>query len=276
MLAPGVNTLASSGVDRELILVLPEGHDATVPAPLFFLWHWLGGDAQDFLDQGAVQQAADELGFIAVIPEAKGDLQFTWPMYAGVSQARIDEDLVFFDDMLACVAEQLAVNESCIASTGVSAGALFTAATLAGQRGDRLSSIVSLSGGTGGVIQAWGAPEHAMPALVLWGGATDTCAGLLSFETLSKDLEAGLEAGGHFTLECIHNCGHSVPPFDPPAGEPAFLPMWRFMLDHPYWLEPGQSPYTSEGLPAGTPEWCAIGAGNAEPRVGECPFPSQC
>jgi hypothetical protein len=50
----------------------------------------------------------------------------------------------------------------------------------------------------------------------------------------------------------------------------SFAPVWQFALDHPYWLADGVSPYTIAGLPAGTPEWCAIGAGSATFRDGEC------
>ena len=48
--------------------------------------------------------------------------------------------------------------------------------------------------------------------------------------------------------------------------------MWEFALNHPFWLPAGQSPYLTTGLPAGMPEWCAIGGGNSIPRSGGgCP-----
>lgn len=108
-----------------------------------------------------------------------------------------------------------------------------------------------------------------MPALVLWGGPEDKCI-VIDFQEASKDLEEQLVAGGHFVLECIHNCNHSTPPFDVPEGMTDFAPLWDFLLDHPYWLEPGQWPYNTEGLPASMPAWCAIGAGNAVPPPGVC------
>jgi hypothetical protein len=164
--------------------------------------------------------------------------------------------------MLACVAEQFNVNNNCVATTGVSAGALFSS-QLAGGRGDVLSSFMSLSGGTGGgTIKPWTAPAHKMPAMVLWGGPDDFCI-IIDFEATSKDLEQNLEADGHFVLECIHNCNHSTPPFQVEPGETSFAPLWDFFLDHPYWLAPGESPYEEFGIPAGMPDWCAIGVGNA-------------
>ena len=81
---------------------------------------------------------------------------------------------------------------------------------------------------------------------------------------------------GHFMVECIHNCGHSEPPFDAPNGFSKYKGMWDFILDHPYWVSDGDSIYQTEGVAPDMPEWCAIGAGNATPRTGECINPSEC
>jgi len=54
-------------------------------------------------------------------------------------------------------------------------------------------------------------------------------------------------------------------PFEVPEGMTAFASLWDFLRDHPYWLNPGQSPYITEGMAASMPTWCAIGAGNAIP-----------
>ena len=275
-LEPGANTLVSSGNDREFILVLPENYDPNASYPVFFLWHWLGGSADEFLNRAEVQLAANTQNFIAVIPEKKGDIQFVWPYDKTQSQARVDEELAFFDDMLSCVASAFSVDNNCVASVGVSAGALFTG-QLAHQRSTHLSSFVSLSGGTGGfAIKDWGTAEHRLPGLVLWGGSGDTCQGLLSFEDLSADLEQNRTEDGHFFVECIHNCGHSEPPFEGPQGFSKYKGMWDFILDHPYWNSPGQSIYLEQGVPADLPEWCGLGAGSAVERTGECINPSEC
>jgi predicted esterase len=275
-LTPGFNTISSSGADREFLLVLPSDYDPTVSYPVFFLWHWLGGDAQDFFTRAEVQAAADTQQFIAVLPEKKGDLLFTWPFEKTQSQARVDEELAFFDDMLACVGAGLSIDTECVSSVGVSAGALFTG-QLAHSRSTHLASFVSLSGGTGGfAIRDWETAEHRLPALVLWGGSEDTCQSVLSFETLSADLEANLTEDGHFMVECIHNCGHSEPPFEGPQGFSKYKGMWDFILAHPYWVSDGLSVFETDGITPDLPEWCAIGAGNATERTGECLNPSEC
>lgn len=261
--------LGGGTVERQFLVIAPEDAAPDERLPVIFLWHWLGGDAQDFYDRGDVQNAVNQKRFIAVIPEAREGLLFKWPFTVIDSDADLQAEFQFFDDMLSCVAEQFSVNQDCVASTGVSAGALFTS-QLAGGRGDVLSSFMSLSGGTGGgTIKPWTAPARKMPAMVLWGGPDDFCI-VIDFEQTSKDLEQNLEAGGHFVLECIHNCNHSTPPFPVQPGETAFAPLWDFFLDHPYWLAPGESPYQEFGVPAGMPDWCAIGVGNAVAPVEPC------
>jgi predicted esterase len=268
--------ITSSGNARKFWIVVPTDYDQNEELPVIFLWHWLGGSAQDFFDRGSVQVAVDEQRFIAVIPQAKGDLQFTWPATNLDSAPRLEEDAKFFDDMLSCVSAQFNVDANCVSSVGVSAGALWTA-QLVGVRGDWISSFMSLSGGVGGTaIKPWKAPEHKMPGFVLWGGSTDSCgSGLLNFGAISQTLETNMVQGGHFLVECIHNCGHSVPPFEAPQGSSTFKSLWQFGLDHPFWLDPGESPYTS-GLPADMPEWCGMGMGGATPRTGVCIDPSEC
>ena len=273
-LMPGLNAIDSSGNLREFLLIVPEDLDPTERLPVIFLWHWLGGDAQGFLEQGDVQNAVDQFRFAAVIPESDSSLLFRWPFTILDPESRVEEEYRFFDDMLACVGEQLNVEPNCVSSAGVSAGALWTS-QLASGRGEHLSSFMSLSGGTGGaVVRPWGGTSHAMPAMVLWGGDMDFCIAI-DFSNTSQIMEQDLSDEGHFILECIHNCSHSAPPFEVAEGETAFAPLWSFVFSHPYWLAPGDSPYLSTGVPPEMPEWCGIGMGSATERVGEC-GPDQC
>jgi len=272
-LRPGMNDIQST-TTRQFMLAVPSILKDGERLPVVFLWHWLGGSANDFYTRAEVQKAVDAQRFLAVIPEAKAGSTFKWPYSAVDSQGALEEELVFFDDMLSCVAAAYSIVNNCVSSVGVSAGALWTA-QLASYRGDYLSSFISLSGGTGGVIKPWSPPPHKMPGLVLWGGPTDNCFGLLMFQQTSQTLETELVNGGHFFLECIHNCGHVQPPL--PAGSAsAFQALWQFVFDHPYWLAPGESPYKTMGVPAGLPEWCGIGQGSAIPRTGECLDPPAC
>jgi predicted esterase len=266
-LVDGYNTITSNGNSRQFRLAIPANLQPNEKLPIIFLWHWLGGSPDDFFTKGEVQTAVDTQRFLAVIPDNKGDLLFKWPFESFQSQGRMDEEFAFFDDMLSCVSQQFDVNTSCVSSAGVSAGALFTD-QLAGARAEYLSSFISLSGGVDGFVRPWAHPAHHLPGLVLWGGPSDFCVAI-DFEQASVALEDALGQDGNFMIECIHNCGHSEPPLDPPPGLSKYAAIWQFALDHPFWIPAGQSPYSTP-LPAGMPDWCAIGAGNAVPRVGAC------
>jgi predicted esterase len=285
-LSAGMNTIASKGGSRKFILVLPSTPAAAGERfPLLFMWHWLAGNAKDFFEVGEVQAAVDQQRFVAVIPEAKGDLDLyglttlPWPILKLQSDPRFEEEVAFFDDLLACVSQQQPIEKECVASAGVSAGALFTM-QLVGARSGYLSSFISLSGGISSPIGAnnqirpFGTPVRKLPGLVLWGGPYDRCA-LIDFQVASLELETTLQQSGAFFVECIHNCKHAEPPVTPPAGESRYGALWDFFLKHPFWLPTGQSPYHQNGLPAkATIPWCGIGPGSATPRTGDCPPPA--
>lgn len=276
--SPATTSITSSGAQRSFIVVRPTTIAPGETLPVVFLWHWLGGSADAMASTLDVQTAANARRFIGVVPTAKGDALFRWPFEASQTQGRVDEEARFFDDMLACVAAALPVNKECVSSVGVSAGALWTS-QLATLRSERLASMVSLSGGTGGIVRSWSMTPHRLPSLVLWGGSGDMYPSqlpIMNFENASHDLESALQGDGHFLVECTHNCGHAVPPFDaPPPGSSALLfdPIWRFVLDHPYWLPASKSPYAGKSLPAAYPAWCAQGKGSAiaRPKGAACP-----
>jgi hypothetical protein len=224
------------------------------------------------------------------VPEAKtasgsSAYTFKWPFSAIDSQTSLDQELVFFDDMLACVAQQFPdnANESCISSAGVSAGALFTDQLVQG-RSDVLASFLSLSGGVAGsrnacaglpvCLKPWTKPAQDVPSIVLWGGMCDQCV-VIDFEPASQNLEDVLTSEGSFFVECVHNCEHAQPPFDAPSGLTVYAAFWDFVYDHPKWLPAGRSPYETRGLPSSFPSWCsARGKGTAVERTGTCGPPA--
>lgn len=279
-LVPGRNTIESGGMTREFLLVVPSDLDPSERLPVLVMYHWLGAEADSLLAHGQVQASVDALRFIALIPEKPTDLVISilgysfdpaWPYLTNVSEDRVETEAVFFDDMLACAAEQYQVNENCVSTAGVSAGALWVS-QLMQVRSERIASAIVISGGIGpatstGFVDArgWRGAPHAMPVMVLWGGPMDLCG--LNFDSASSNLENGLAANGNMVLECVHNCGHAAPPVDAAAG---IQVLWRFALDHPYWLADGESPWQVSGPPAGTPDWCSIGIGSATPRAGMC------
>ena len=264
-----MNTFASSGNAREVVVVAPTDLQPDEQLPVAMLWHWLGGSADDFIEIADVQNAVDQFRFLALVAVDKGDLVFRWPFSTIDSDARVQDELIYFDDLLACAAQSYRVDNTCVTSVGVSAGALFTS-QLGWARSEYLASIISLSGGTGGLVREWGGADHILPAMVLWGGPSDFCVAV-DFAMTSADLESHLSADGHAVVECEHNCGHAAPPFEAPDPElTPFAAMWRFFLDHPYWLEDGETPLATN-QPSFAPEWCSVGVGSSVARTGECP-----
>lgn len=274
VLNPGTNVIRSSGSDRAFILVMPDEVAPEESLPLAILWHPLATDADVFLEQGELVAAINEQRFMALLPEDKGDLWAQWPWMAYDSDARIEEELVFLDDMLACAMEQLPVNRWCVSNGGVSSGGLWSD-QVAWRRGQYFASQISISGGVGdgSLVRDWGGSPHKMPVLNLWGGEDDQCY-VFEFTPLAQRLGDAVEADDHVVLECVHNCGHAVPPNDDPSRS-QFAMFWDFMLAHPYWLEDGQTPW-SEGLPDTAPDWCSLGNGSATTRVGVCEMENQC
>ncbi len=272
------NPMCDDDWEREFMLVVPEDLEPDEHLPVIFLWHWLGGSADSFYERGEIQKAVDTQRFLAVIPEEKGDLQFRWPYSREVEldMERVDEEAEFFDDMLSCVADQYYVNNNCVSSAGVSAGALWTV-QLVMQRGEYLSSFLSLSGGVGEeseelldieTILPWTGSEKDVPGIVLWGGESDWC--IVDFHEASLRLEDELVDDGHFFVECIHNCEHAEPPIEAEDDLSRYAGLWEFVFDHPYWVSGGTSPYQEEGLPESVPDWCGVGPGSATIREGEC------
>ncbi len=282
---PGFNTIESSGEEREFLLIAPEDWDGDTPLPTIVMWHWLQGTAQSFADQGELQKAANQVGFMAIIPESKDGAAFQWPFTTGSGDTpeRIQEEVTFFDDMLACSSQAYEIDRECISSAGISAGALWTS-QLIQHRSDTLANFVALSGGVGPgedddvdddfteAIQPWEGAERKIPGVVLWGGPEDIC--FINFEDTSRLLQFGLEDDGHFFLECIHNCAHTEPPTHPAEGEAPMAAFWEFTLDHPRWVSEGTSPYEHEGIRSDLPDWCGIGIDGADIRtIDDCGDP---
>ncbi|MEZ4409063.1 MAG: PHB depolymerase family esterase [Polyangiales bacterium] len=255
----GLNTGFRTGSQtRQFRVIVPRSYDGSEAWPVLFAWHWLNASSGSFVRTGEIESAAEEMRFIAVLPDGLSSYVFDWP-FAEVWG--VPGELTFFDDMLSCVSQQLRVDPRRVYGAGVSAGALWLTYLTTTDRADYFAAVNVMSGGLGEVPFAWRmeyAPQrNKFPALVLWGGPSDWLG--LSFSDASMRYRDALLADHHFVVQCVHGSGHAVPPVDPPAdGGTRFRPLWRFLLDHPYGSTPGTSPYFTSGLPAGMPSWCSI------------------
>lgn len=239
-LVDGVNSgFASGEYEREFELVLPAEPEG---APVVFAWHWLGGSARQILNFGGFRDFAANHGAIVIAPETRG-LPYEWDSFEGEGSA----DLVFFDDMLSCVAQQYGADLSRVYTTGMSAGGLWTV-TLTHHRAEWLAASAPLSGGA--TEYEWSAAAP-VPVMLTWGGPSDTYgsgAQKFSFNDYSLLLADQLEEAGHFQVHCVHDEGHTLPP-----GGTEYL--WTFFEAHPQ--DVGTSPWV-DGLPDSLPEWCFL------------------
>ena len=258
-----VAAFPSGDTVRSFRLVVPDNYDGSEPWPLVFAWHWLNASSGSFMREGELETATEQMRFIAVVPDAlrdaNGDRAFllSWPFAEAWG---IEPEAVFFDDLLACVNEQLNVDRERVYGIGVSAGGLWLTYLSTTERANHFAALEVLSGGLGDMLGVWRMEyqpqRRKFPAVVLWGGPTDWLG--LSFHEASIRYRDALLEDGHFVVECTHDAGHGVPPVESPPGITRFQALWRFMLDHDYRSPSGWSPYQRDGLPEIFPDWCRV------------------
>lgn len=227
----------TGGGTRTVRVVLPPEPQG---APVVFAWHWLGGSPSAIVDEFDLEALAAEEGVIVVAPASDGSA-YEWHF---LDPAEGNPDLLLFDDLLACLHQTYAVDLDRVWATGMSAGGLWTSYLLV-HRAQHLSAVAPFSGGL--FPGVYGAPADPIPALLTWGGPSDTY-GALEFEPLNLEMSAALQADGHFVVECVHDRGHRLP------ADPRGL-YWPFFEAHPWGVQ--DEPWAA-GLPEGWPEWCRL------------------
>ena len=214
----------SSGEERRATIVIPE--NIPEPSALVFFFHGLldssYSNPTDLMSRSLdLQDLADERNAVIILPESKtwelmGMEFFLWQLEDGT----ISEDLVLYDDLRTCAAENLSIDLEQVSSIGFSGGALFNT-VLISQRGSELAAAVELSGGSDYEIPTfeenmapYSTPEHAMPVLLVEGGDTDLWPDasfpIVNFKEGTERLEAQLLNDGHHIGRCSHTQGHNI------------------------------------------------------------------
>lgn len=255
---------ATGDQQRQFRVILPSDYDPQRAYPLVFAWHWLAGDSRQMVREGGISEAADQVGFITVVFDRllseRGNNMYllSWPFAEDHGK---EGEYLFFNDVFACMTEQFNIDLERVYGVGVSAGALWLTHLMNTPIIDHFAAVEILSGGLGqqgsALIMRHEPRAHRFPAFVLWGGPRDRL--VLDFEAASLRLLDALTAHHHFVTQCTHSSGHNLPPVTTVEGEPRFRMLWRFLLDHPYGLDPGASPYHETGLPEEFEAWCRIG-----------------
>lgn len=218
----GTKTFTSSDMDRNVHVVIPSSPGTDMPVVFFF--HGLVDTsiepASYFANAFDMQDLADETGAVIVLPESQVMELMGFSFYMWDAMEEGPEDVVLYDDLRTCVATELDVDIERFAVMGFSGGALFTT-TIARERGDTLSAVVGMSGGSDAEVPIFDAPvarydtpAYAMPVMLTSGGSGDVWPGggltVIDFEAATDTLEGQLEADGHFVVRCSHDQGHTI------------------------------------------------------------------
>lgn len=115
-----VGEVESDGDMRAYRLHVPVGYDSTLPTPLVFNFHGLGGSAEAEERLSGMSAKADEAGFIVVYPEGEmlGNYQ-GWQVGPG---PRGQREVQFVRDLIAHLQAELNIDPDRIYATGISNG----------------------------------------------------------------------------------------------------------------------------------------------------------
>jgi predicted esterase len=241
-LVAGVNSaFPSGGHDRTFEVVLPASYDPGGSYPLILVYHGFGGSPADMLDASGLRPYADDRDVILIAPQAEEEGGS--PIWDAFSPPETNLDAVLFDDLVTCARASFAVDPDRIHVTGMSNGGLMTGSLMA-TRSEVIASAAPMSGGVGIEGTDTG---YAMPALVIWGGASDVAFDQ-DFNLLANEMIDRFVANDQFVVGCDHGLGHTL--------DPSFWPwVTEFLLDHPRDLT--SEPYAA-ALPGDFPPYCSI------------------
>lgn len=200
-------TFTSNDIERTVHVLLPS--DVGPGLPVLFEWHPLGATSKQLISYLDLDTWAEDNNVIVIVPEEKDDNMFEWDFWNGQ-----DDDFVLYDDVRSCLAEAYDIDLRRVYTSGMSAGGLMTSA-LAIERGDTLAAILPMSGGTPDAIVDYATPAYTFPALLTYGGDTDTWGGggiEIDFQAATLAFAGSLYADGHYVVACNHNGGHDFPP----------------------------------------------------------------
>lgn len=157
-------TLEHGGTTRRYLLHVPRGYDGSEAVPLVFNFHGFTSNATQQLSLSAMNDLADDAGFLAVHPEGTGALQ-AWNAGVCCGTAASDEvdDVGFVRAMLEAVAATACVDRSRVYATGLSNGG-FLSYRLACEASDIIAAIAPVAGVIGVSTEECD-PPRAVPVM---------------------------------------------------------------------------------------------------------------
>lgn len=181
------------GNDRDGLLYVPAGYQASQPAPLILMMHGAGGDAEGGLV--ILQNLADGIGAIVLAVDSR---QQTWDVIIG----RYGADIDFIDRALAETFNRYVIDPDHFAVAGFSDGASY-ALSIGIINGDLFSHIIAFSPG-------YMAPTDQVgePLIFISHGQNDT---VLPIDRCSRQIVPELQQAGYDVQYQEFNGPHTVP-----------------------------------------------------------------
>ena len=180
--------------ERDAVLIVPDGLQPEVPAPLLVMFHGAGGSADKvlpFLIDHAFQH-----GFLLLLPQS----QFpTWDLVVGGN----GPDLERLDKALREVASRFSINPSHLGFAGFSDGGSY-ALSVGVTNGDVVSHVIAFSAGFMSVLQ-----QNGTPRVFIAHGLEDE---QLSIETSARPHVAKLKAAGYDVTSLEFRGLHRIEP----------------------------------------------------------------
>lgn len=145
-----LHTLRHNGVERSYILYAPPGLDSSAPAPLVFILHGGGGNAENAIRMSEMNAVAEEHGFLVVYPNGSGRLEdslFTWNAgtCCGFAQESNADDVGFIRAIVEELQNSAVIDPKRIYAAGMSNGAMMSY-RLACEASDLFAAVAPVAG----------------------------------------------------------------------------------------------------------------------------------
>jgi poly(3-hydroxybutyrate) depolymerase len=142
--AAGVTTrhVTVGGTGREYLLSIPDGYDASKPAPLLFDFHGLGSNMEEQALYTKLDTRGGARGYVVITPNGQGDVLRHWSLDPSASA---NPDVAFAQAVLRTTNRSLCIDSMRVFATGISNGAMFSTLLACALPG-RLAAIAPVSG----------------------------------------------------------------------------------------------------------------------------------
>lgn len=191
--------------ERDYVLIVPEGVDATKPTPLMVMFHGGGGSAEKILP--VMKQHAEDNGFLLLVPQS---LMPTWDIVI----AGNGPDRERLDIALAEVASRFTLDPSRFAFAGHSDGGSY-ALSNGLCNGDVVTHVLAFSAGFMTVLHQEGSPR-----IFIAHGSNDE---VTPVETAGRAHAARLKQAGYDVVYIEHDGPHKSQPHIVEAAVKYFL-----------------------------------------------------